>query len=149
MTLAGMIMSIVNGSFKKISSENVAITVVIFFAALGLLVISLITFLVQKRFPAAIDWLTPIYGFYLFLCLLPVTIEDPRKPKFLQGQSLIIASILDILACFVLAAFGTSRYSIASAGRVIFYLNGLNLFLRLGLTPQFPLGMMLLQLGSL
>jgi hypothetical protein len=46
MTLAGMIMSIVNGSFKKISSENVAITVVIFFAALGLLVISLITFLV-------------------------------------------------------------------------------------------------------
>ena len=147
MTLAGMIMSIVNGSFKKISSENVAITVVIFFAALGLLVISLITFLVQKRFPAAIDWLT--YGFYLFLCILPVTIEDPRKPKFLQGQSLIIAAILDILACFVLAAFGTSRYSIASAGRVIFYLNVLNLFLRLGLTPQFPLGMMLLQLGSL
>jgi hypothetical protein len=58
-------------------------TTIIFFGAIGFLVITIAIFFASKRFRAAIDFMIPICGIYLFLCLMPVLIEDPRKTKFI------------------------------------------------------------------
>ena len=118
---------------------NLSVQLIIFFGSLGYLTITLAIFFTLKRAKSSIDWLVPIYGVYSFLCLIPVLIEDPHKPKFIQGNILLLTAVLQYVINSVLSSFCTSQYSLSVAGRLILYFNTISLKTRLFLSGKLPL----------
>ena len=103
---------------------------VIFFLIAGLLVITLICYLVSCKYLVAAEFIIPAYGIYLTLFCLPSWIEKPLEAKFFKGDTLAQTITFIFILNFFLVFFSTSHYSISFLGRAFLIANSFNLSLR-------------------
>lgn len=107
--------------------QKISPSLVFFFLILGVIVCSIIGFLVSKKYSVAIEYVIPAYGVFVCLFCLPTWIEDYRKPKFIAGATLLQANNFVYILNGVLIFFYCSHYSISTAGRQLLTLNNLNM----------------------
>lgn len=127
-------------SFSKLD-HTISSDLVIFFLIVGLLLITLIAYLVSWKYPVANEVIIPVYAVYVTLFCLPTWIEKPREARFITKGTLAQTITFVYIMNTFLIYFFTSHYTISVCGRSLLTINSLNMSIRkwaAGDTPLWP-----------
>ena len=129
LVMISLVMALKNKEFEKLD-KKISPALVHFFLLSGLIVVNIVAFFVSRKYSVAIECITPCYCILVTMFCFPAWIDNPRKPIYIAGQTLLQINGLIYILNAALVFFFSSHYAIASGFRLLLIINNLNLVIR-------------------
>jgi len=125
--------SIYNKEFTILMEQKTIDPIIIYFFLLTMLLIIIIAcYLLSFRWDCTSDLICPLFGIVVFIVCIPVWYEPfDQDPQIMKLKTLTAISTFLYMINIVVGAFFSSNYIVSFAGRLLLWLNSLNIGLKL------------------